>query len=190
VHGFDVVMVEGSLDVNDLMIETPGFGIEECPGSTEITGTIDDTTGTVAGTYEVFVPFVSPVDSQPYVAEVIGTSTSHGTYNAGAEQFTGLEFGDNTFTISEFDTETCQPSTEVCMGTSTFTFDGGLHNGATLPLSTGEQIYINGAGEISNVTFATCPSFVWFFLLNGASLTLGPNTGASPTPPGAIFEQE
>ncbi|HYI62123.1 MAG TPA: hypothetical protein VEW93_10000 [Acidimicrobiales bacterium] len=189
VHSYNMEMVEGSINVNDTMFQTPGVGIEECPGGTSITGTVNTTTNTVTGVLDIESPFVSPIDSEDYVLEATGTADTHGTYNAGAGTFANLHFTNITFVIAEFNTETCTTGTQVCTGTATLNVGGGLHNGATLPFATGEQMYVNGEGGVTNVTFSSCPSFVWFFLLSGADLSIGENTDVTPTPPGAIFEQ-
>lgn len=188
VHNYDVVMVEGSIDVNDTMFETPGVGVEECPGNTAINGTISSTSPhTVTGTIEINSPFTSPLDGEHYVLEATGVANTHGTYNTANGTFSGLHFSNIAFSLWTLNTEDCTTAHRVCVGTATLTVEGGLYNGATLPLSTGEQIYVNGHGNITSVPFSTC-EFIWWALLSGADLAIGPNTTIG-TSPGAIFEE-
>lgn len=186
-HSFDVVMIEGTIAADGLMFNVPGVGIEMCPEMTSISGTIDDTTGTMSGTLDFLIPFVSFLDDEHYVIQATGASTSHGSFDPVEDDFDGLAFDDITFVISTLDTEMCEPVEQVCRGTASLTLGGALYNGADLPLSTGDQIYINGIGSLS-APFSTC-GFIWFFLLNGADLAISENTSMSPPPPGAIFEQ-
>lgn len=187
VHNYNMEMIEGSIDVNDTMFETPGVGIEECEGATSITGTINSTTGTVTGAINIAAAFVSPLDGNDYILEASGTANTHGTYNSGTGEFTGLHFSNISFSLWGLNTDTCTTTSRVCVGTATLSVSGGLYNGATLPLATGEQIYVNGSGNITNVPFSTC-QFIWWALLSGADLAIGPNTTIG-TSPGAIFEQ-
>lgn len=188
VHEFEMLMVEGSVDVGNLMFETPDVGIEECESGLAFTGLINSTTGTVSGSTNIDVNFTWPFDGNHYtlVAHTESAAT-HGTYNAGTGTFSGLH-AIFTFAIHTIDTVDCTTLETECVGTATLTISGGLNDGSTLPLSTGEQIYVNGVGAVTSVPFATC-RFIWWLVLNGADLAIGPNTTIG-TSPGAIFEQD
>lgn len=174
------------ISVGSTNFDTPGSTPATCIGSTAIAGTIDDTAGTINGSINISSSdFAAPFTSGRYRLTATGTSGT-GTYNAGTGTFSGLAFSTITFSIRSINTSTCAVGSTVCSGTATLTASGGLVSGSTVPLSTGEQVYVNGTGSIS--TTSGC-GFPWGLVVSpGASLTIAKNP-STPSDAGAVFQQ-
>lgn len=187
VSSYDVEMVSGRISVGSIDFDTPGVGIEECEGGTTINGTIDPATGVMTGNLDINAPFVLPIFGGDYVLEATDSTT--GTYSGGSFS---LDFDSIDFAVRQFDSSTCTAGSVVCSGEASLaTTTAGLYNGATVPLSTGEQIYVNADGQIDSVNSCSFPFN--FFIGQGTSLSISdnPNDDVPPTgtDPGAIFEQ-
>lgn len=188
---YDVGAERMEIKVNTTPFLTPGSGTPSCAGSTRIVGDIDvpappATTGPITGSLNIkSADFDAPFTTGRFQLEASGTATP-GTYNASAGTFSGLNFPTITFTIKKINTTTCVPGAIVCQGTATLSVSGGLMPGSTVPLSSGEQVYVNGSGSITSTS--SC-GFPWGLVVSsGAPLTVGKNPAYS-TDPGAVFTQ-
>lgn len=199
IHTYNVEMVSGRITVGTTTFDTPGVGITTCPGGTTITGTINDAGGThsITGTLSINAPFVLPIFGGNYVllatGSATGTSSTAGTYNPATGTFSNLAFTNLAFTIRTYNATTCAAGTTiVCTGTASLTASGGLYNGATLPLSASEEIYVNATGTV--VTRPSCSFPFNVFVTVGTTVTVGENPNHDHPPagtpePGAIFHQ-
>jgi hypothetical protein len=196
VHSFNVEMTRGRISVGTTNFDTPTTPAPDCPGTTGITGTVDDATGgAISGTLNIATGnFALPFFGGRYRMTATGASAT-GTYTGGATgTFSGMTFATISFqirTISSAATGCVVGTTVVCGGTASLTtVTGGINTGSTLTggLSTGEQVFVNGSGTITSVTPGTC-NFPWSAVVtNGAALTLTKNP-VPGTDLGAIFTQ-
>ena len=199
-HTYNVGMESGRISVGTINFDTPGSGATGCPASTGtgITGTINDVTNVITGTLTITSLFALP---WPFTGNyaLIATGSGTGTWNNATGTFSSLTINPVAYTIRNVvvtgtgTTTVCTVGTTVvCSGTASLHASGGLYNGATLPLSTSEKIYVNATGTI--LTRNTPCNFPFSAIITvGTSLTLAdnPNDDVAPagTDPGAIFHQ-
>jgi len=185
--------------------DTPGSSVAGCPGATTISGVIDDTGGvdTISGNLSISSPFTFGANS--YILTLTGSTgagANRGDYTGGPAA---------TFSIKNFNAGTCTAGTRVCGssgtpgatdGTLNLTAGGGVAPGSTVPLTTGEEIYVTANGVF---TSAGCVSGSVFGLIIATNATISLNdnpndcylnpadtpTACAPNgpDPGAIFTQ-
>ena len=185
---YNVNMTSGRISVGTTNFDTPGASPVVCVGTTGLSGTIDDTAGTINGTLNInSSEFTAPFTSGNFKLTATGTSNT-GTYNAGTNSFSGITYNPISFTIQRINTTGCVVGATVCSGTATLTAAGALASGVTLPLVTGNDVIVNStAGSI--ITTSGC-GFPWSSVVKpGAMLALGANPAITPAPGGAVFTQ-
>lgn len=193
VHPYDVYMTSGTFSIGSLSVVAAVTGCTPpAVGDPRITGSIDDAltadnmTGTLSSTMLFNLPAMPPFftgGNYAFSATGTATGTNAGDYSSATGLFSQLAFTSVAYTIKTVNG--CVPTTTVvCSGNLSLTLAGGLYNGATLPLSSSEQLYANGSGIVlTRNTPCTLPFNL--FITVGTPVTLGP----VGTLPGAIFHQ-
>jgi hypothetical protein len=206
IHDYDTVYASGVITVDGNVtanFPTPSPPTGNCTGSTTIAGEIDEAGGTdtIDGVLSISTPFTAPSPfSGTYLLTVTGSSTgtNRGDWSGGTSgTFANLSFPGTTFNIKTLNPTTCVPGSQVCgssanpstgNGTLNLTASGGTTTGVTLPLGTGDTIFVIANGTFTN---AGCTLFHPFNLIisTGATIALGDNPAdcyldpGTPTPP-------
>jgi hypothetical protein len=195
--------------------DTPGTSVAGCPGSTTITGAVDDAGGTdtITGTLSISSPFTFGTGTFILTLTGTATSTNSGNYSGGATgTFNNLAFTGSSYTIKTLNPTTCVAGTQICgapgagagttPGTLNLTASGGVAVGSTVPLNgnsttnefDGEKIYVNATGSFTNAGCITGSVFA-LIIATGATIGLVDNPSdcylvTCAVDPGAIFTQQ
>lgn len=155
VHTFDTEAVSAQLIGLFRERDIPQQGRPTlCPGSSQFTGSIDDSTTTdnITGTLTWTGDSLDGFTTADVFQEVYtGTSSggAAGDFDPATGRFRRMRFPDMAVTVYRLDHQTCAPIETLC----TYEIDGfrargRLRGGATLPLTTGEQIGLRASGEL------------------------------------------
>lgn len=135
-----------------------------CPGSSTFSGQIDDSTTTdnITGTLTWTGDSIDLFTTADVFQEVYtGTSSGNaaGDFDPATGRFRRMRFPDMAVTVYRLDYQTCQPIETLCSyEIDGFRARGRLRGGATLPLTTGEQIGLRADGELT--IDALCPPLI------------------------------
>jgi hypothetical protein len=172
-HPFSLEPVAAIIDVGGVEFESPGSGIEECPpGTTSITGSINDTPNpdTVSSTVSFDTPFEEPIFGSYYYLDASGTGS--GTDNGSVMTVT---YGTINFTIYEYSGPSeCEIGDVACDGTATLTIQGSRTNPGSEPwpsFETGDSVTVGTTSGSIQVN-GSCPFPINFAVYDGASLSI------------------
>lgn len=201
VHPYKAVMNRGLIRVAGVGFPVPSDPPAACPGTTSISGTIDDlgTTDNMTGNLNITSGNFSNAalgagDFQLLATGSTGTGANRGNYNAGLnpDEFDSLHFPSISFTIRRIDTSTCTPGVVECAGTATVTLEGeGVTTADTPPFptppSTPDQFWVRStAGQIISMS-DPCPFPASLVIRAGATVEILANP-ANPGDSGALFD--
>lgn len=170
-------MEYGTITLNSsIEFHTPGSGVGECEGDTEITGDFNTSTSTMTSSISIEAPFTAPpiLGGGTHLLVATGSSSNAANWNQG----TGV-WGSTTalsipidFAIYDFTEEGCvADENPFCEGDLVMAFLGEEN----LP----NTVHVNGL-TTTNIDVPFSCGFTWFFALDGGTIDIGVNDQGSP----------